>query len=173
VINYDGSYVILEWSIPFSEICEGGAAAAGDSVYLSIGAESGAGDTKDADSCYAVSLGDFTYGVSQKAATNHAAFQLSDETIPYDAPVPTPTPPPPPTPTPTPTPPPAPDKDEVKTDENGNEIIVDKQTGETVDPATVTPANNTAPKTGDPMIIMAAVAAVSAAGAFIVRKKRH
>ncbi|MBR7032103.1 MAG: S-layer homology domain-containing protein, partial [Clostridia bacterium] len=77
VINYDGSYVILEWSIPFSEICEGGAAEAGDSVYLSIGAESGAGESRDADSFYAVSLGDFTYGVATKAAVNHAAFLLS------------------------------------------------------------------------------------------------
>ena len=60
---------------------------------------------------------------------------------------------------------PDPEKYELQKDENGNEIVVDKETGEKVD---VTPA-----KTGDPMIIMAAVAAVSAAGAFIVRKKRH
>ncbi|MBR3417052.1 MAG: hypothetical protein IKH09_10195 [Clostridia bacterium] len=167
VINYDGSYVILEWSIPFSEIAEGGAAGAGDSVYLSIGAESGAGDTRDADSCYAVSLGDFTYGVSQKAATNHAAFLLSDEAIPAPA-----------NPTPiTPEPPVTP----VNPD-NPNPTPANPDNPTPADPGNsgTTPSNGgnggnggTAPRTGDPMIIMAAVAAVSAAGAFIVRKKRH
>ncbi len=169
VIAYDGSYVILEWSIPFSEIANGGSAGAGDSVYLSIGAESGAGETKDADSCYAVSLGDFTYGVSQRAAVNHAAFLLSDEVIAASGDTPI-------------TPSNGgnggnggngaadldPEKYEVRTDENGNQIIIDKATGQQVDPSSVKPA-----KTGDPMVIMAAVAAVSAAGAFIVRKKRH
>ncbi|MBR5741151.1 MAG: hypothetical protein IKX91_01225, partial [Firmicutes bacterium] len=63
---------------------------------------------------------------------------------------------------------PDPEKYEVKTDEAGNEIIVDKETGEKVDVPTTAPA-----RTGDPMIVMAAVAAVSAAGAFIIRKKRR
>ncbi|MBQ6262853.1 MAG: hypothetical protein IJK58_04990 [Clostridia bacterium] len=163
VVAYDGDYAVLEWSIPFSEIAEGGAAGAGDSVYLSIGAEAGSCDTKDGEDFYAVSLGDFTYLVSQKSAVNHAAFLLSEEEIP--APV-NPTPiTPDPDPTPAPVVNPDPEKYEIKKDEQGNDIVVDKETGEKVD---VTPA-----KTGDPMIIMAAVAAVSAAGAFIVRKKRH
>ena len=81
-ISYPGDgTAIFEISIPFSEICEGGAAEAGDSVYLSIGAEGGSGDTKDSDTSYSISLGDFTYYVSQKSAVNHAAFLLSDEEL--------------------------------------------------------------------------------------------
>ena len=188
IVAYDGDYAILEWSIPFSEIADGGTAAAGDSVYLSIGAEAGSAESSAGESYYGVSLGDFTYLVSQRAAVNHAAFELSDEVI--ESTDPTPVDPTPVDPTPSdPTPgggsgntPAGPSNDqgqqvvidtdqyEVTTDDEGNEIIVDKETGETVDPNTlpVAPA-----KTGDPMIIMAAVAAVSAAGAFIVRKKRH
>ena len=62
-----------------------------------------------------------------------------------------------------------PDKYEVKTDESGNEVIIDKATGETVDRSSLP----VAARTGDPMIVMAAVAAVSAAGAFIVRKRKY
>ena len=85
-VAYDGDYAILEWSIPFSEICEGGTADAGDSVFLSIGAEAGNAQTAEGDSYYGVSLGDFTYLVSQKSAVNHAAFLLSDEPVPQPGP---------------------------------------------------------------------------------------
>ena len=62
-----------------------------------------------------------------------------------------------------------PDQYEVRTDDEGNEVIIDRDTGEEVDVNTlpVAPA-----KTGDPMIVMAAIAAVSAAGAFIIKKRR-
>ena len=86
IVAYDGDYAILEWSIPFAEICEGGTAVAGECVYLSIGAEAGPGDTGASETYYGVSLGDFTYGVSQKSAVNHAAFLLSDEEIPAPGP---------------------------------------------------------------------------------------
>ena len=151
-IEYDHSsgYATMEWSIPFSEICETGTAGAGDSVYLCIGAEAGEGTEDTSDDFYAVSLGDFTYGVDIRSAFNHAAFQLSDDLIKKtgssivddkkdnngDRQTVVDT-----------------DKYEVKTDENGNEIIIDKATGKEVD-------RNSLP-------------AVSAAGAFIVRKKRH
>ncbi|MBR3640160.1 MAG: hypothetical protein IKN50_06105, partial [Clostridia bacterium] len=158
IVAYDGGYAILEWSIPFSEICDGGVADAGDSVYLSIGAEAGTAETKDGEDFYAVSLGDFTYGVAQKSSFNHAAFLLSDEMIPAPAnPDPTPIPP-----SPGPVDPDNPTPAPVDPD-NPNPTPADPD-----NPNPVTPA-----KTGDPMIVMAAVAAVSAAGAFIVRKKRH
>ncbi len=82
IVAYDGDYAILEWSIPFSEICEGGTAGAGDCVYLSVGAEGGPGDSGSSETYYGVSLGDFTYGVAQKSAFNHAAFLLSEENVP-------------------------------------------------------------------------------------------
>ena len=179
-ISYPGDgTAIFEISIPFSEICEGGAAEAGDSVYLSIGAEGGSGDTKDSDTSYSISLGDFTYYVSQRSAVNHAAFLLSDEAIESgngggD------------------------DTGNDTGDETGNETTGGGNTpseggntpsegGNTPSEGGSTPGNTTggdstpgnttggktAPKTGDPMIVMAAVAALSAAGAFIVGKKRH
>ncbi|MBR4661527.1 MAG: S-layer homology domain-containing protein [Clostridia bacterium] len=85
-VAYDGDYAILEWSIPFSEICEGGTADAGDCVYLSVGAEAGSGNSAESETYYGVSLGDFTYGVAQKSSFNHAAFLLSDEPVPQPGP---------------------------------------------------------------------------------------
>ena len=178
VISYSADgYSTIEWSVPFENFVEG-AAAAGTEFYFSIGAQGGRSESAAGERSYSIAFGDWSWLVAAKASKSHAIATLSDEQIPAPVsptptPDPDPTPTPAPTPTPTPTPAPDPDKYEVKTDENGNEIIVDKQTGETVDPATVTPANNTAPRTGDPMIIMAAAAAVSAAGAFIVGKKRR
>ena len=188
--DYDTGYATMEWSIPFSEICEGGTATAGDSVYFSIGALGGEelDSSNENERWYATALGDFSFGVDLKSAHNHAAFQLTDEVIEKTGTTPVPDPDPDPEPDPdnpgggsgnTPAGPSNdqgqtvvvdPDQYEVRTDDEGNEIIVDKETGETVDVNTlpVAPA-----KTGDPMIIMAAVAAVSAAGAFIVGKKRH
>ena len=91
-VNYpgDGS-VIYEWSVPFSEICNGGAASAGDSVYLTLALTSGAGTWTNEwgdvfESWYGVAMGDFGFGVNQKDAKNHAAFRLSDETIGDDTP---------------------------------------------------------------------------------------
>ena len=83
VISYpgDGS-VIFEWSIPFAEICAGNTAAAGDSVFLTIAATAGKSETGDKESSiYGIGLGDFGYLIDQKQAKNHAAFLLSDETI--------------------------------------------------------------------------------------------
>ena len=51
-VAYDGDYAILEWSIPFSEICDGGTADAGDCVYLSVGAEAGTGNSADSETYY-------------------------------------------------------------------------------------------------------------------------
>ncbi len=82
-INYNSGYVILEWSIPFSEICANGKADVGDSVYLSIAATSGPDDKADYSygNFYGISMGDFGYMVEQKQAVNHAAFKLSEDTV--------------------------------------------------------------------------------------------
>ena len=180
VVNYPGDgTVILEWSIPFAEVCDGGTAAAGDSVYLSIGAEAGTAEVDDGTDFYAVSLGDFTYGVDQRSSENHAAFLLSDEVIESGSGS-------------------GNETGNDTGDETGNETTGGGNTpseggntpsegGNTPSEGGSTPGNTTggdstpgnttggktAPKTGDPMIVMAAVAALSAAGAFIVGKKRR
>ncbi len=179
IITYDSAtgYSMIEWSVPFDDI-HADPIAAGSVIKATLTATAGTAETPGADheseDSYAVTLGDFGYGVNVKMMHNHVPYLISDTMIEKTGqdPVPTPIPGPIPGPDPVPTPNPDPDKYEVKTDEDGNEIIVDKQTGETVDPATVTPSGSTAPRTGDPMVVMAAVAAVSAAGAFIVRRKR-
>ncbi|MBR7032719.1 MAG: S-layer homology domain-containing protein, partial [Clostridia bacterium] len=87
--DFDSGYSYMEWRIPFAEICETGTAGAGDCVYLSIGAEAGDGNGTPGDESqpyYGISLGDYTYGVAQKSAKNHAAFELSDEKVPGPAP---------------------------------------------------------------------------------------
>ncbi|MBQ6262808.1 MAG: hypothetical protein IJK58_04765 [Clostridia bacterium] len=164
VISYsDDGYSTIEWSVPFDNFVEG-EAAAGTVFYFSLGAQGGRSETAAGERCYSVALGDWSWLVAARSSKSHVTATLSDELIPTPGPSPAADP----TaddPTSAPVVNPDPEKYELQKDENGNEIVVDKETGEKVD---VTPAG-----TGDPMIIMAAVAAVSAAGAFIVRKKRH
>lgn len=81
--DYDTGWCTLEWSIPFSEICRGGTAHAGDCVYLSIGAEAGTGDgtNQGLQKTYSVSLGDFTYLCAVGGAGNHASFKLDESEV--------------------------------------------------------------------------------------------
>ncbi|MBQ6262807.1 MAG: hypothetical protein IJK58_04760 [Clostridia bacterium] len=164
IINYDygTGYCTIEWSIPLSNFLTGG--GEGSKLEFTLWANGGTNTVPDFSSAYGVVLGDFGFMVNQKSMINQVTYLLTGEEL-AGTPDPVPDPVPGPDPTPAPVVNPDPDKYEIKKDENGNDIVVDKETGEKVD---VTPA-----KTGDPMIIMAAVAAVSAAGAFIVRKKRH
>ena len=187
IINYDYAtgYCTIEWSIPLNAFLTNGGGA-GSKIEFTIWANGGTNTVPDFSTAYGVVMGDFGFMVNQKAMINHVTYNLTDESLAGD---PTPVPDPDPDPDPNPDNPgggsgntPAgpsndqgqtvvidPDQYEVTTDDEGNEIIVDKETGETVDVNTlpVAPA-----KTGDPMIIMATVAAFSAAGAFIVRRRR-
>ncbi len=176
--DYSSGYATMEWSIPFAEICEEGSAKAGDCVYLSIGAEAGEGDGTDPnvnpgagmDKAYAVSLGDFTFLVEGKYRNNHASFQLTNDMIgdspvdPEESDVDNPDPPADTSPVVNPDP----EKYEVKTNENGEVVVTDKETDKEVDRGSL-PA---APKTGDPMIVLAIFAAASAAGAAALGIKR-
>ncbi|MBR3422922.1 MAG: hypothetical protein IKR53_05745 [Clostridia bacterium] len=169
IINYDygTGYCTIEWSIPLSNFLTGG--GEGSKLEFSLWADAGTSTVEgdfsgESGGIYGVVLGDFGFMVNLKSMINQVTYLLTGEEL-AGTPDPVPVPTPGPDPTPGPIVNPDPDKYEIKKDENGNDIVVDKETGEKVD---VTPA-----KTGDPMIIMAAVAAVSAAGAFIVRKKRH
>ena len=175
VINYpgDGS-VIFEWSIPFSEICAGNTAAAGDSVFLTIAATAGKSETGSTESsCYGIGMGDFGYMIDLKQAKRHAAFQLSEEAISGNGggdettatptqtdtngePVPVPT----------------------ETNERGEPVPVPTETNERGEPVPVDNGGNnnnnnggTAPRTGDPMIIIAAVSALGTCGAVVIKRK--
>ncbi len=185
VITYgDDGYSTIEWSVPFDNFVEG-TPAAGTVFYFSVGAQAGASETAAGERCYAIALGDWSWLVAAKSSKSHVTATLSDEVlaVPNSGSGDTGSDTDNPgtgtgdTPGGGTTDQPGqqnepvidPDQYEVTTDDEGNEIVVDKETGEAVDVSTLptTPA-----KTGDPMIVMAAVAAVSAAGAFIVRRKR-
>ena len=175
VISYgDDGYSTIEWSVPFDNFVED-TPADGTVFYFSIGAQAGNSETAAGERCYAIALGDWSWLVGARSSKNHVTGTLSSEMI-----VPTgnggqnggqndgqggdrdnqggqqqvviDT-----------------DKYEVKTDESGKEIIIDKTTGEEVDRSTLP----VAARTGDPMVVMAAVAAVSAAGAFMIRRKKR
>ena len=173
IISYDygTGYSMIEWSVPFDDI-HSEPIGAGSVIKATLSATAGSAETPNVDheseDSYAVTLGDFGYGVNVKMMHNHVPYLLSADAVAktgqgnggggngggngggqQQVVIDT-------------------DKYEVKTDENGNEVIIDKATGKEVDRNSLP----TAAKTGDPMIIMAAVAAVSAAGAFIVRRKR-
>ncbi len=164
VISYsDDGYSTIEWSVPFDNFVDG-AVASGTVFYFSVGAQGGSSETAAGERCYSIALGDWSWLVAAKSSKSHVTATLSDELIAAPASG-EPTTDPTKDPTGSPVVNPDPEKYEVQKDENGNEVIVDKKTGEKV--------NATAARTGDPMIVMAAVAAVSAAGAFIIRKKRH
>ncbi|MBR3423482.1 MAG: hypothetical protein IKG80_03220 [Clostridia bacterium] len=159
IITYDYStgYAMIEWSVPFGDI-HADPMSAGSTFKGTISATAGSAETPgaahDDEDSYAVTLGDFGYGVNQKLMHNHVTYLLSDAAVDKTAPVPGPDPDPNPNPNPNPADPDNPNPNPDPSNPNP------------------TPSNSgTAPRTGDPMVIMAAVAAVSAAGAFIVRRK--
>ncbi|MBQ6678049.1 MAG: hypothetical protein IJM71_08380 [Clostridia bacterium] len=168
VITYDYAtgYSTVEWSVPFEDI-HADAIGPGSTIKATLTATAGTAETPgaahDDEDSYAVTLGDFGYGVNVKMMHNHVSYLLSDAAVDKTAPVPGPDPDPNPNPNPNPDP------------DNPNPNPADPDNpNPNHDPGNPnpTPSNSgTAPKTGDPMVIMAAVAAVSAAGAFIVRRK--
>ena len=167
IITYDYStgYAMIEWSVPFDDI-HADPIGAGSTIKATLTATAGSAETpnvahEDEDS-YAVTLGDFGYGVNQKMMHNHVSYYLSEESIEKVTPTPGPDPTPGPNPNPNPTP--------VDPD-NPNPTPADPDNPTPADPDNPNPTPVTPARTGDPMVIMAAVAAVSAAGAFIVRRK--
>ena len=179
--DYDTGYVTLEWSVPFDNFMEN-TPADGVVFCFSVGAEGGPGETAASDRGYAVALGDWSWLVAAKSSESHVIATLSEDTIVKE---------------------PENGEETGETGETGNTGNNENPgtgtnetpgTGANETPGTGTNENpgtganenpgagtnenpgnggKTAPKTGDPMIVMAAVAALSAAGAFIVGKKRH
>ena len=172
VVAYDNAsgYVTFEWSIPLNVL--GANAAAGSDVFFSMCATAGESDTTDDDSCYGICLGDFAYGVDQKQALGHAKATLSGDEIPVPS-----------------------NPDEVLTTppaDGGNTNGGDTNNGGTTNGGDTnnggtTNGGNTnggttnggttnggtkAPQTSDPMLILAAVSAVSACGVVVIKKRR-
>ncbi|MBQ6677636.1 MAG: hypothetical protein IJM71_06275 [Clostridia bacterium] len=169
VISYSSDgYSTIEWSVPFDNFVEG-AAAPGTVFYFSIGAQGGRSESAAGERSYAIALGDWSWLVAAKSSKSHVTATLSDELIPAPVdPAPQPVPD-------DPTPAPAdPDNPNPTPADPGNPNPAPADPGNP-NPTPADPGNqapSSAPRTGDPMIVMAAVAAVSAAGAFIIRKRR-
>ena len=184
----DGS-VIYEWSIPFSEFIDV-APDNGVSFGFTLSAAAGS-DTADAyfNNCWSVALGQCAWLVQTSPDNRHATAILSTDPIKASAPVvttapDTTTPDDPVTTAPVTTAPATSsvvtsfdkvtDTDgNVMTDGDGNDvttivtsILTDAPTQDNNDNGV------TSPVTGDPMVIAAVVAAISACGAVVAKKRK-
>ena len=192
----DGS-VIFEWSIPFSEFIDV-SPVAGTVFGFTICATAGI-DTADAPNttCWSVSLGQKGgWMVTYSDENTYATATLSDEPVKVnapvventtttpDAPVTTTTTTPPPATTPAPTQPATTAIESVEvevTDGDGNVVtdtdgnaVTEVITTIITEPPTQSAGGNAggSPVTGDPMIIAAVVAAISACGVVVAKKRK-
>ena len=164
---------MIEWSIPFDDI-HAAPIEAGSTIRLTISATGGTAvdlfAEHDSEDSYAVTLGDMGYGVNLKQAHNPVTYLISDETVAKAGNGSAPDPVPDPTP--------AHGDPDQEAGHNGRTPASDPSdrtaaqdpNGQTSEDGTHSAA---APRTGDPAAIMAAVAAVSAAGAFAVGRRRR
>ena len=199
--DYGTGYSTIEWSVPFDNFVDG-TPAAGTVFYFSVGAEAGPGNTAASDRGYAVALGDWSYLVGARISRSHAIGTLSDEmlvtvtdpgageggdttepagqtdpgdstgradpgepTQPADQGDPTG-----PADPGEPTQPAGQDDPDPADPEKGDGQADPEDPGDTEDPGDV--GTTQPPASGDPMIVIGAVSALSAAGAFIIRRKR-
>ena len=191
VITYSGNTSLIEWSIPFEHVVENG--GPGAVLRYTLSATGGTAEEVDWNNAdyYAISLGDMGYGVNQKVRVNDAEFLIVDDPIKDDIIIDDPTDTQPGTEPGTTAPgatepgttPATIDEEQVETklDEEGNTVYIDKKTGEEISkeeaeqisaPVTGTPATTgAAPRTGDPMIIIAAVSAIGACGAVVIKRR--
>ena len=194
IIEYtDDGYVICEYSIDFAEIKPD--ARAGDELFISIGVTGGTSTPETLHSnSYSVNLGEYTYYMLRDKEAQNARFVLLDEQIPNDASsedttvstetaatenvtttVAT---------TPAPTQPATTAIESVEvdvTDGDGN-VVTDTDGNAVTEVITtiITEAptqsagteDDKAPVTGDPMIIAAVVAAISACGVVVAKKRK-
>ncbi len=193
IIEYtDDGYVICEYSIDFAEIKPD--ARAGDELYISIGVTGGT-STKDNlyVNSYSVNLGEYTYFMLRSKESQNGRFVLMDEQIPNGASsedttvstetaatenvtttVAT---------TPAPTQPATTaiesvevdvtdDLGNVVTDTDGNAVTEVITTIITEAPTQSAGQDTSSPVTGDPMIIAAVVAAISACGVVVAKKRK-
>ena len=190
VIVYDDAtgFITVEWSIPLDNLFT--TWGDGTEINFSIAAIAGereqGSDTSPLDGAYANALGYKSWGNDQRQGGDHAQIVLSDESIRDsgggDVPTSgTPTVGPVPTETDTngdPVPVP------TETDKEGNPVPVQTETDKEGNPVPVDTNGNgngngngnsgnggTAPRTGDPMIIIAAISAIGACGAVVIKRR--
>ncbi len=195
-VSYNGTVCTFEWSIPLSVLNV--SATAGSTVELNIAACAGNFDydsTKwptpgDARGTWGVSLGEFGFMCTAGKENQPAKATLSNEMIPGGGDnttvAPTPGPDTSEATTPAPTQPvttrietsivtetvPVTDTNgEIVTDTNGNQVteVVSEVVSNVVTDA---PAAPTSPITGDPAVIAAVVAAISACGVVVAKKRK-
>lgn len=171
--DYETGYSMIEWSIPFEDI-HAAPIEAGSTIRLTISVTGGTAvdlfAEHDSEDSYAVTLGDMGYGVNLKQAHNPVTYIISDETVAKAGNGSAPDPVPDPTP--------ATGDPDQEAGHNGrtpapgssDPTAAQDPNGQTTEDGTHPAA---APRTGDPAAITAAVAAVSAAGAFAVGRRRR
>ena len=177
VISYSGNTSLIEWSIPFDHMVYNG--GPGSVLRLTLSATGGTTTevSWDYPDYYAISLGDMGFGVDGRSRINDAEFLISDETIaapPVVGPDPTtPTDPTNPTDPTTPTTPADPTNPTDPTNPSNPSNPADPTNpSNPTDPTN--PANPTrpgAPGTGDPMIVIAAISALGACGAVVIKRR--
>ena len=197
VISYgsDG-YATIEWSIPLKAFLTAGGGA-GSRIQFTITAMGGTTtEPEDYSDFYGVGLGDFCYAMNQKTAKNHVTYLLTDDVIdPGDPTQPVdPGDPTQPVDPGDPTQPVDPGDPTQPVDPGDPTQPVDPgDPTQPVDPGNPDQPDNPGqpdnpdqpdnpgqpdnptqpPASGDPMIVIAAVSALSAAGAFVIRRRRH
>ena len=211
MVKLDGNTVTYEISVPLADVLtatqiNGKAPVDGTSLYFDVTATGGSTGTSVGDAmCYAVSLGDGGYMMSNGAGTDlkSATAIFSNDTI-VDAPVvedttvttdtPDTTVPAPATSEKVTTPAPTQeattqivtdvvtsyveqtdDDGNVVTDGDGNavtDVVSEVITSIVTEAPTQAPDGNKAPVTGDPMVIAAVVAAISACGVVVAKKRK-
>ena len=162
IITYsDDGYVTIEWSIPFNNfypdvenhnLIGGTISATAGTAVVPFGGH-------DNEDSYAVTLGGRGYGVGEEWQKVNVTFVKSDDPVMSGGVIDT-------TPRDTDTTPRDTDMTPRDTD------TTPRDTDMTPRDTDATP-RNTAPRTSDPMIIMSAVVAASAAGIIVFRKKRR
>ena len=88
VISYgDDGYVTVEWSIPLENFFVNGGEE-GSKLEGTVSATAGTAVTPfgghDKEDSYAITLGDFGYGVDSRLMRNHVVFRLSGDSAPGD-----------------------------------------------------------------------------------------
>ena len=157
--DFDNGYVTYEWSVPCEKL--GSSASAGSNLYFTISATAGKSETLEGESAYVVSLGDFGYYVDRKQSERHTAATLSAEVIDAGS---------------VPTPNPGGGSGSTGTSGDGGTNTAAGTDGQSAgtsgDGGTADTGTVNASQTSDPMLILAAVSAVSACGALVIRKRR-
>ena len=161
-ITYSDGTSLLEWSIPFENYIENG--GPGSVLGFSISATGGTGTEVNWEdhNFYAIALGDMGYDVNPRFRINDAEFLISDDPIKDVIIIDDPTDTQPGT---------EPGTTAPGATEPGQTSEPGQEPGTPGTPGQQTPGGTAAPRTGDPMVIIAAVSAIGACGAVVIKRK--